>query len=778
MAVLLLMVLGIGSAGAVVVYRGSASGINTGLPTNGTPGVLTITKPAAAKPGMVMIVSIAARPSGMTWTAPAGGGWTQLSVTSEQPNGGVATAPGGMTLRTYYRIVGVSEPNSYTWTFANPANTGGTAVGGMLVFSGIDTASNPINGTPTSNVSTASGTVFSTTPVTTTVPNTMMISVLSVLSADSFTTPAFIASTACTASGASAITDVLDVRSPTAANATGTTVDMAYFSQTNAGTSCATRATIATASSADYGVGHLMALRPSQRDLSIEMTRNVPLSPGGTASYTLTATNEGASAEPGPLAIVDTLPTGVTFTGFSGTGWTCAVSGQVVSCSKTGVLAAGADATPLVINVSVASTADGVLTNSATVSGTGGDGNSANDTATDTYTILPGPYAYYAMDEAANATSFANTTAATSAPAVALGSAKATGNPPVLGQAVPGSPGTCGAASSPSGSGNAINTNISVNSIGPNAGTIAFWFAGATAWNDGTARMLFDASFDNGNTDRYFFLAKDGTGKLVFSLKDSGTVVSTATSPSYNFAANTWHHIAVSWDMAADRLYIYLDGDTAPVATSTTNVATTLGTLNTLYLGAPRVTGITGAAAGYSSNGANGYFDEVRIYGRALAPLEVASVADLVHPCAGTVDHYELIVPATASACTPLPAVQVYACATAAGATACSSNLQSAVNGKTIGLSTTAGTLGTTSPMFDAIGQANTTLNYPSGGNATVTLATGGATTAPAALNATRCCRPGSTCSTANSCATTITPCSIAAANFAIVDSQYAANSY
>ena len=774
-----------GALHAAVVFQGSSSGINTGLPTNGTPGALTLPRPATARPGMVMIVSIAARPSGMTWASPAGGGWTQLSISSEQRNGGVSTAPGGMTLRTYYRIVGLSEPTSYTWTLANPSNTGGTAVGGMLVFSGIDTASNPINGTP-SSVLTASGTTFSTAPVTTTVPNTMMISVLSVLSADSFNPPGFITSTACTNSRASPITDVLDRRSPTAANLTGTTIDMSYFTQANAGISCGTTATITTAGAADNGVAHLMALRPSLRDLSLNITRNVPLSPGGTASYSVVATQEGSLSEPGPLAIVNTLPAGLTFTGYSGADWICSNAGQVVTCTKDGALGAGQSATPLVINVRVAPALNGVITFNATVSGTGGDGNSANDTASETYVILPQPYAYYALDEFSNATSFANTTAITSGPALALGSAKAAGNPPpTVGAAFVGTPGTCGAALNPATADSEINTNIDVNAIGASAGTIAFWYAGSAPWADNNARTLFDASVavaGNAAQDRHFVLAKDTAGRLVFSLRDSAGTVSTATSVSYGFAANTWHHITVSWDLAADRLFIYLDGDIVAIASSTVNLNGVLGDVATLYMGGQRNINVTGVpAAAYTPNTANGYLDEVRIYNRALAPLEVASVYDLVHACAATVDHYELIVPSTASACKPLPVVQVYACATAGTANSCSGNLQAGVNGRTVGLSTTAGTLGTTAPAFDLIGQANTTLDYAAGGTASITL-TIGSTTNPAppatSLTPIRCCPNGSSCTVAKSCTIDITACSAKASYFNVVDSHYANNSY
>lgn len=758
-----------GSASAAIVFRGSSSGSNTNLPTNGTPGALTINRPAAARPGMVMIVSIAARPGRMTWTDPAG--WTQLSIASEQTGGGVSTLPGGMTLRTYYRIVGLNEPTSYAWTFTNTTlGYGGTAVGGMLVFSGIDTASNPINASR--SVLSPSSTIFTTSPVTTTVDDTMMVSVLSVLSATTFSNPTL---TACGTSGPSAITRVLDVAAPAPQNQQGTTVNMAYWTQANAGLSCGTRGVIFSNTYADTGVAHLMALRPSERDLSLEITRAAPLSPGGGASYTLTATNEGTKEEPGPLAIVNTLPTGLTYTGFSGAGWSCSRAGQVITCSRTGAIAAGTSAPALTINASVAAGLSGVITNTATVSGTGGDGNSDNDTASETYVILPQPYAYYALDEASGAGPFANTTAITSVAATAIGTARTVGNPPSIGAALAGSPGTCGALTNPAGAG--ISTGIDPNNIGANTGSIAFWYAGTAAWNDGNARILLDASKNVGNDsqDRHFVLFKDASGRLVFSVRGAGGLTSTASSVSYTFAANTWHHIVVTWDLPNSRLNIYLDGNSVPVASSTTNIAGVLGDLNTLYIGAQRATGVGGVPAGYTANSANGLIDEVRIYNRALVALEAEGIADLTHACAGTVDHYELIVPSTASACTPLPAIQVYACAGPAGTASCSSNLQAAVLGKSIGLATSGGTLGTTTPLFDAIGQANTTLDYPTGGSATITLSGG---TAPGALNPARCCPNGTSCVTANVCTTVITPCSVPANSFAVVDSYYADKSY
>ena len=725
-----------------IVYVGASSGLNPAIPTDGTAGALVIPKPAGVTPGMALIASIAARPQqqnppgvsqGVVWTPPPG--WNLMTSTN-QPSGGLSTLPQGMTLLTYYRIAGTSEPNSYTWTFVNNyLNQGGSAVGGILAFSGVDTSSSPID--VWSQRLTASGLTHGTTSITTTVANTMIVSSISYLSGSSFANP----------TGIAGITERLDVRAPAAANVIGTTLQMATVPWAATGATGATQAVAA--GNADTGVGHLMALKPSLRDLTLAMSRSGPLVPSGTASYTITVTNVGSLSEPGPLSIVDTLPTGLTYASLSGAGWSCSVAAQVLTCTNTGALAAGAAATPLVIHVNVAASANGVLANTATVSGTGGDFNLANNTATDTYVLLPNPYAYYQLDETAGANSFTDASG-NGRNASPLGTATTTGNPPGSGAAIPGSPGTCGAASIPSGTtAIGINTAIDVNNIG-NAGTIAFWYRSNTAWNDRNSRMLFDASNDLGNPvlDKHFFLIKDGSGSLRFALEDTSDTDSRASSVAYNFAANVWHHIAVTWDLPANRLYIYLDGDTSPVASSVTASNGVLGNMASLYFGAQHMTKINGIPAGYTANTANGYMDEIRLYNRALTPLEIEALADLVHACAATVDHYELSLPTSSIACLPTSVI-VTACADASSPC---SNRQGAVNGKTANLATSAGTL--LSPVvFDSTGIGGATLSYPAAVNGTgVTVTLSGEQTP--ATNPRKCCPDGINCVAANSCAT------------------------
>lgn len=364
-------------AQSAIVYIGSASGANNALPTNRSPGTLTIAKPAGTVAGQVLIASIAARPSGMTVTVPTG--WNVMTVTN-QPDGGTSTLPGGMTLLTYYHIVGTAEPASYDWTFANTAGSGpdygGSAVGGILAFSGVDTS----NGSPIdawSQKLTPSGLTHSTNPITTTVANTMIVSSISYLSGGSFAKP----------TGIAGLTERIDQRAPASTDAVGTTIQMSNVLQAAIGNSGASQA-VAKADP-DTGAGHLMALRPSTPDVAILMTRSTALPPGGTAFYTLNVSNNGILAEPGPISVINTLPAGLTYSaaGSGGTGWVCSVVGQVVTCTRAGALAAGGSAAPLVLNVNVSAAASGTITNTATVSGTGGDNNTVNNTAVDIYTF-------------------------------------------------------------------------------------------------------------------------------------------------------------------------------------------------------------------------------------------------------------------------------------------------------------------------------------------------------------------------------------------------------
>jgi len=107
-----------------------------------------------------------------------------------------------------------------------------------------------------------------------------------------------------------------------------------------------------------------------------------PVAPGGTLTYTIGVHNNGPSAS-GVVTVVNTLPTGATYTGSSGTGWTCVDVLLVVTCTHAGVPADG-DA-PLQITATAPAT-PGSLSDVVTVTSTTGDPSPGNNTITITST--------------------------------------------------------------------------------------------------------------------------------------------------------------------------------------------------------------------------------------------------------------------------------------------------------------------------------------------------------------------------------------------------------
>ena len=123
-------------------------------------------------------------------------------------------------------------------------------------------------------------------------------------------------------------------------------------------------------------------------DMTITKSHTGTFTRSGTGTYTLTASNVGTVATTGAVSVVDTLPTGLTGTAMSGTGWTCTVA--MLTCTRSDVLAAGGSYPPITVTVSIASNAPSTLVNTAVVGG-GGETNTANDTATDPTSIVDAP---------------------------------------------------------------------------------------------------------------------------------------------------------------------------------------------------------------------------------------------------------------------------------------------------------------------------------------------------------------------------------------------------
>ena len=109
---------------------------------------------------------------------------------------------------------------------------------------------------------------------------------------------------------------------------------------------------------------------------------------GSAASYAVPVSNVSPyGPSSGLVTVNDTLPFGLIPTSAGGTGWTCSIASQTVSCVEAGVLAPGAFYPSITITANVAQTAPSTVTNIAIVSG-GGETNLANDTATDIANVV------------------------------------------------------------------------------------------------------------------------------------------------------------------------------------------------------------------------------------------------------------------------------------------------------------------------------------------------------------------------------------------------------
>lgn len=128
----------------------------------------------------------------------------------------------------------------------------------------------------------------------------------------------------------------------------------------------------------------------SVQDLAIAKGHTGVFRNGQSGTFTLTVSNPSAEAASGTVTVSDTLPAGLTFTSIAGTGWTCSAT-PAPNCTRSDTLGAGASYPPITVTVSVTATSGTSITNSATVSTTGGDANDENNTASDTVTISTPP---------------------------------------------------------------------------------------------------------------------------------------------------------------------------------------------------------------------------------------------------------------------------------------------------------------------------------------------------------------------------------------------------
>ena len=139
------------------------------------------------------------------------------------------------------------------------------------------------------------------------------------------------------------------------------------------------------------------------RDLPNLMVSSIPSGDfvaGGTGSLVLSLSNTGQVSSRGTTSLEGSLPEGLSATGLSGSGWTVfSGSGNAISARYTGLVAPGASAAPLVLNVCIAKNAPQTLTPSFKVLG-GGDLTPVNNTTNAQISVKPTLQASFSLEAA------------------------------------------------------------------------------------------------------------------------------------------------------------------------------------------------------------------------------------------------------------------------------------------------------------------------------------------------------------------------------------------
>ena len=96
-------------------------------------------------------------------------------------------------------------------------------------------------------------------------------------------------------------------------------------------------------------------------DLTLTKTHSGNFTQGQVgATYTITARNIGAAPTTGTVTVVDNFPPDLIPTAAAGSGWTCTISTNSVTCTRSDALAPAASYPPITLTVNVTSTAPAV----------------------------------------------------------------------------------------------------------------------------------------------------------------------------------------------------------------------------------------------------------------------------------------------------------------------------------------------------------------------------------------------------------------------------------
>lgn len=261
-----------------------SSGVSSASTTSPT-GSLTISRPSGAAVGDVLIAGIVWQGdySGATPTAPAD--WVLIRAT---------TTSASIAAFSYYRVVGASEPGSYTWS-----GRAASVTGGMVAYSGVDTT-NPINVSSGQSDSVPGSAIAP--GVTTTRANAMLVGVFGSAAGGTTTPP----------------NGMTSLWTGASSGGTGATIQVSTMGGEESWSTPGTTGTRVASTNGAQSVGQLIAVQP-------------PAYPRATATWTPSTSSyaTGQTYTRSPGGIVDTLGANVSTRTTpdltSGTGYTITV---------------------------------------------------------------------------------------------------------------------------------------------------------------------------------------------------------------------------------------------------------------------------------------------------------------------------------------------------------------------------------------------------------------------------------------------------------------------
>jgi len=167
----------------------------------------------------------------------------------------------------------------------------------------------------------------------------------------------------------------------------------------------------------------------------------------------------------------------------------------------------------------------------------------------------------------------------------------------------------------------ALDTGLTMS----NLGTISFWYLPNR--QSGIQQTLFDGTSD-GTSDKYFFLRRNRAGGLTFAFEDSKDNDFRYESNQSTFSPDVWVHISASWDLSRDLIRLHVNGQPQKLnrvkgSNRINKNNGTMGQLDSLYFGDNRNTYTVDRKELATADGS---FDEVVIFDRALATTEINDI--------------------------------------------------------------------------------------------------------------------------------------------------------